>query len=174
MSLFGSYLKHYRTEKGLSLRRIAEVARVDPSIMSRLERGEVATPSEELLDRLPELLDRPRAEVFLAAGRITPELSLVLDRGLPLTVQQAAKALALLEEQLTGMFSEAEVHNVFSVLPEADQATAVKISEAMMHIAELVQAMEEGRLTQTQFENIADAIKHLKLSHLRNEKEGTP
>jgi transcriptional regulator with XRE-family HTH domain len=166
MSLFGSYLKHFRTEKGLSLRRIAEAAGVDPSILSRLERGEVATPSEDLLTKLPELLDRPQAEVYLASGRITPGLAAVLDRGLPLTVQQASKALTLLEEQLSGMFSEVEVDNVFKGLPEADQATATKISEAMMHIAELVQAMEEGRLTQEQFEHIADSIKHLKLSHL--------
>lgn len=166
MSLFGSYLKHYRTEKGLSLRRIAEAAGVDPSIMSRLERGEVVTPSEDLLSRLPQLLDRPQAEVYLAAGRITPGLVDVLDRGLPLTVQQASKALTLLEEQLAGMFSEVEVDNVFASLPETDQATATKISEAMMHIAELVQAMEEGRLSQEQFEHIADSIKHLKMSHL--------
>lgn len=166
MPLFGAYLKHYRTEKGLSLRRIAEEVGVDPSIMSRLERGEVATPSDDVLKKLPELLGRPEAEVYLAAGRITPGLADVLEQGLPLTTLQAAKALAMLEEQLRPHLAELGDTPLSDLLTPVDQATAARIAEAMTHIAEIVQAMEQGKISATQFEHIAESIKHLKLSHV--------
>lgn len=166
MPLFSTYLSHYRNEKGLSLRRIAEQIQVDPSYMSRLERGEIATPSDEILRNLAAVLERPLAEVYMAAGRMTPALAELLEQGFPLTVQQASKTLGMLEEQLQAQFADLGGRPLSDLMSPMDAETMTNINEAMMYIAEMVQGMENGVISQGQFRHIADTIKHLKLSHL--------
>lgn len=166
MPLFGSYLKHWRGERGFTLRRMAESLQVDPSYLSRLERGDIASPSDDVLDRLPQVLEKSREEIYLAAGRITPELAEILELGLPFAVESAAAPLVMLQEKLTPQFAELHGRPLHELVSQPDQVTMMHINAAMMHIAELVDAMDQGRINAKQFEHIAEVVRQLKLSVL--------
>src|SRR5438045_8574634 len=51
---FGEYLYEMRAKQGLSLRKFALRIGVDPAFYSRIERGEVAPPSETILAKIAE------------------------------------------------------------------------------------------------------------------------
>lgn len=68
MNNFGEYLRQQRKERNISLNELARRAKVDPGNLSRLERGERTTPSAEMLARIADGLNKPRAEIFTAAG----------------------------------------------------------------------------------------------------------
>jgi len=173
LALFGIYLKHYRTEQGLSLRRLAEILGVDPSILSRLERGEIVNPSEDVLQKLPAALSRPRAEVYLAAQRITPDLAQRLERGIPLIMGQVAKVLSDAEVHLSGMNQLPPVP-ISELLTPADEATVQQLMAAGNDVSDLVVALFSGRLSQQQFGHIASVLQHLKQLALPSTEEETP
>ncbi|HYF95145.1 MAG TPA: helix-turn-helix transcriptional regulator [Symbiobacteriaceae bacterium] len=166
MPLFGAYLKHVRSEAGLTLRSIAQSLSVDPSYMSRLERGEVANPADEILDKLPDVLNRPREEVYLAAGRITPEFSAVLEQGIPYTLTEAAPMLAMISDQFGGMYVQLGGLYLESMFNPSDAEAMARIHSVITHVAELVQAMEKGRISQQQFDHVTETIKQVKLALL--------
>jgi transcriptional regulator with XRE-family HTH domain len=64
----GAYVRNRRVKAGMSLRELAAQAQVDPSWLSRLERGVFASPDARLLWRLARALDVEVAELYLAAG----------------------------------------------------------------------------------------------------------
>lgn len=64
----GRYIQQLRQRAGLSLRGLASSARVDPSWLSKLERGAVHTPDPRALWRLAQALDVEVAELHRAAG----------------------------------------------------------------------------------------------------------
>lgn len=76
---FGSHLRRLReakarTDPAFSLRQLAQRCGVTPPYLSRLERDEVAPPSEEVLRRLAAELDED-ADVMLAlGGKISTDL----------------------------------------------------------------------------------------------------
>lgn len=79
----GEHLRNRRTElaktdKGFSLRKVAQRCGVTPAYLSRVERGEVGPPGEETLWKLAiELNDDP--DVLLAlAGKISSDLRAVI------------------------------------------------------------------------------------------------
>lgn len=171
LPLFGAYLKHYRSERGLTLRRIAEAVGVDPSYLSRLERGDIANPSEEILEGLASVLQTSKDEAYLAAGRITPELAGILEQGLPFTTQQAANLLEMLREHLGPLFNQLEGKPLADLIAPTDAETMGHINSAMSHVAELVQAMEQGKISEKQFEHVTETIRQLKLSLLTRHSE---
>ncbi|HYF95140.1 MAG TPA: helix-turn-helix domain-containing protein [Symbiobacteriaceae bacterium] len=171
MPLFGTYLKHYRNEKGLSLRRLAEEIAVDPSILSRVERGEVANPSDELLEKLPQAIGRPRNEVYLAAGRITPELITVLEKGMPFLPEQTAKVLGMLEGELHPIMTAPGAPTLAEKMTPTDAATMSHIQSVYTTLGELAVALEQGLINQEQFRHAAELIRQLKLALLANPTE---
>lgn len=65
----GPYIRHRREKAKLSLRKVAEQVRVNPSYLSRVERG-VIPPSEVLIRALARALGAEAEELFLIAGRV--------------------------------------------------------------------------------------------------------
>lgn len=155
----------------MTLRQVGEAIGADPSYVSRLERGDIATPSDDLLRNLAAALNRPKAEVYVAAGRLTPELASRIEQGMPLAVQQFGRLLTVAENELDHTLAELGDQPISAVATPADIATMAKITEAMNHVAEMVQALSNGDLSQDQFEHITEIIRRLKLSHLSTSKK---
>ncbi|MED3762162.1 helix-turn-helix transcriptional regulator [Peribacillus frigoritolerans] len=72
-STFNKYLKEKRIEKGISIRKLAEITNVSAMYISELERGKRDKPSPEILNRLAKGLDEPHEDFMVAAGYIDPD-----------------------------------------------------------------------------------------------------
>ncbi len=70
---FGRILRRHRETDGVSLRALAQRLGIDPSYLSRVEKGAVP-PSEQLLRGLSVTLDWNVDELFLLAGRLPESL----------------------------------------------------------------------------------------------------
>jgi transcriptional regulator with XRE-family HTH domain/SAM-dependent methyltransferase len=66
---FGAYIRRRREKADLSLRKVAEQVRVNPSYLSRVERG-IIPPSEVLIRALAGALGAEAEELLLIAGRV--------------------------------------------------------------------------------------------------------
>ena len=78
---FGPALRTVREDRGLTRRRLAELAHIDPSTITRLERGERG-PSREAVDRLARALHTTPEEqnhLLAGAGFLTEEAATLLD-----------------------------------------------------------------------------------------------
>jgi len=64
----GAYVQQLRTERALRLRGLAARAKVDPSWLSRLEHGRIASPDARSLWRIARALDVEVADMYLEAG----------------------------------------------------------------------------------------------------------
>jgi HTH-type transcriptional regulator, competence development regulator len=68
----GAQLQHVRKLRGLSLKAAAEPAKISAAYLQKLERGQVKSPSPNILYRLGMALDVPYATLMKAAGYIVP------------------------------------------------------------------------------------------------------
>ena len=78
---FGPSLRALREARGLIRKRLAELAEIDPSTITRLERGERG-PSREAVDRLARALTATPEEhnhLLAASGFLTEEAAALLD-----------------------------------------------------------------------------------------------
>ena len=78
---FGPALRVVREDRGLTRRRLAELAQIDPSTITRLERGERG-PSREAVDRLARALQaapEDQNHLLANAGFLTEEAATLLD-----------------------------------------------------------------------------------------------
>jgi transcriptional regulator with XRE-family HTH domain len=64
----GQYIKTTREKRGLSVRRLAMMAEVDASWLSKVERGLYQSPDPRYLYRLARALDIETADLYLQAG----------------------------------------------------------------------------------------------------------
>ena len=62
---FGEFIKQKRTEKGLNLRKLAELMDIAPAYLSDIEKGKRNSPSPEKMSKLAELLELTEEEVLL-------------------------------------------------------------------------------------------------------------
>ncbi len=83
MTQLGSFIRKEREaratrDRTFSLRQVATRIHVEPSYLSKVERGEVEPPSEETIKRLAKELDQD-ADVMLAmAGKVSRELQKIV------------------------------------------------------------------------------------------------
>jgi transcriptional regulator with XRE-family HTH domain len=73
MARLRELLKTRREEKGLSIRKLADIAGLHHSFLSKLEGGAYEHVSAETLMSLAEALDIPPADLFSLAGYRLPE-----------------------------------------------------------------------------------------------------
>ena len=80
---FGKFLRDKRerlreTDRGYSLRQVAERVGIEPAYLSKIERGEFAPPGEETIRSIARELDED-ADVLLAmAGKVSSDLQEVI------------------------------------------------------------------------------------------------
>lgn len=65
-------LSNARTIKGRSLRSVADGAKISPTYLQKLERGEVRDPSPNVLHRLSEELGLDYGDLMRRAGYVVP------------------------------------------------------------------------------------------------------
>lgn len=79
MQGFGSYIRSRRekllkTDRAFTLRQVSKRVGIEPTYLSKIERGDLAPPSEDVIRKLAEELDL-HADVLLAmAGKVSKEL----------------------------------------------------------------------------------------------------
>ena len=83
MSLFGDYVRQVREklrddDRSFSLRRTAERIGVEPSYLSKVERGEVAPPSEATIGQLASQLGENPDMLLAMAGKVSSELQEII------------------------------------------------------------------------------------------------
>ena len=62
---FGEFIKQKRIEKGLNLRRLAELIDIAPSYLSDIEKGKRNSPSSDKMEKLVEILELTENEVSI-------------------------------------------------------------------------------------------------------------
>ena len=80
---FGDFVRQRREEKraadpGYSLRRIAASVGIEPSYLSKIERGEQPPPSEETILALAKELDEDPDVLLALAGKVSKELQAII------------------------------------------------------------------------------------------------
>ena len=97
---FGDYIRQRREEKrakdpGYSLRKVAASIGVEPSYLSKIERGEQPPPSEETILGLAKELDEDPDVLLALAGKVSAELQAI--------IRKRPKLFAQLIRQLKNM-----------------------------------------------------------------------
>jgi transcriptional regulator with XRE-family HTH domain len=68
----GRQLREVREVRGLSLKGVANPAKISAAYLQKLERGDVKDPSPHILYRLSETLDVPYPDLMRLAGYVVP------------------------------------------------------------------------------------------------------
>ena len=97
MSSVGDFLRERREslreqDRRYSVRKVAERVGVQPSYLSKVERGEVAPPSEETLVRLARELSVEPDLLLAMAGKVSSDL-LEIIRARPTVVAELLRAV---------------------------------------------------------------------------------
>jgi transcriptional regulator with XRE-family HTH domain len=66
---FGERIRSLRRAQKLKQREVAEQLPMSPGHLSRIETGDYGPPSDEVIERLAEVLDADRLELMRIAGR---------------------------------------------------------------------------------------------------------
>ena len=84
MSLFGEYLRNKREAlqkqeaTGYSLRRVAQAAGIEPSYLSKIERGQEAPPGQKTILALAAALQEDPDVLLAMAGKVSDELQQII------------------------------------------------------------------------------------------------
>ncbi len=87
---FGEYIKHLREQSGLPLRKVAAALDIDPSTLSKIERGE-RSANKDMIPILADLFseDREKLGLILSSDKVVYHL---LDEENPGEILKVAKA----------------------------------------------------------------------------------
>lgn len=82
-NIFGNYLRERRealkkSDSSFSVRQVAQRIGVEPSYLSKIERGETSVPSEATILRLAAELDEDPDVLLALAGKVSSELQAVI------------------------------------------------------------------------------------------------
>ena len=80
---FGEYVRQRREEKratdpGFSLRRVAASVGIEPSYLSKIERGDQPPPSEETIRALAKELGEDPDVLLALAGKVSKDLQAII------------------------------------------------------------------------------------------------
>lgn len=106
---FGTYLKFKRQERGISLRKFAEMLKISPVYMCNMEKDRNPAPSEDILERMVRLLvltDEERTLFYdlAAKSKNTPTVSqdlpeYIMDRDIVRVALRTAKDVDATDEE---------------------------------------------------------------------------
>ena len=83
MTAFGSHVREVREgkrqeDRRYSLRQVATRVGIEPTYLSKLERGELAPPSEETTRRIAEDLGEDPDVLLALAGKVSSDLQAII------------------------------------------------------------------------------------------------
>ncbi len=61
---FGEFIKEKRTEKGINLRKLAELVNIAPAYLSDIEKGKRNSPSAEKMAKIADVLELSDEEII--------------------------------------------------------------------------------------------------------------
>lgn len=93
-------------DKSFSLRQVAGRAGIEPAYLSKIERGVFAPPSEEVIEKLAEILGEDKDVLLALAGKLSTDLQEI--------IRQRPQLFADLIRQL----KEVPDHAILSVVRE--------------------------------------------------------
>lgn len=109
LNTFGIYLKFKRQERGISLRKFAEMLKISPVYMCNMEKDRNPAPSEDILERMVGLLkltDEERTHFYdlAAKSKSTPTVSqdlpeYIMDRDIVRVALRTAKDVDATDEE---------------------------------------------------------------------------
>lgn len=103
---FGEYVREKRVQKGLSLRRFAELVELSPTYISQVENGVQSPPTADRAKVMAVVLGEPEDVLVVLAGRVPDDISEIL---LEQPEEMAAfirETKGLSPEQLIGLTEE--------------------------------------------------------------------
>ena len=71
---FGAYIRQQREKAGIPMNAFAREIGLSPAYWSRIERDMEKPPKDEWLMAAAQRLDMPLDKVFVAAGRLPPDI----------------------------------------------------------------------------------------------------
>lgn len=74
--IFGAWLRQQREQRQITAAALADTLGISPSYLSRIESGQALPPPPIRLYDIAEALDVDPDEVFIAAGRLPPDVDL--------------------------------------------------------------------------------------------------
>jgi len=80
---FGRRVKQRAEELGLSLRKVAREAKMNPAFLAKIVRGDRKPPSDKKIEAVAQALKIPFVELLIAAGRIPEDLGQDVEGALP-------------------------------------------------------------------------------------------
>lgn len=75
---FGQMLRKRRMEKEITLRKFAEMVGVSPTYISQIERDEFSPPSEEIIEKMAEILEGSVDDMLALAEKIPSDLPMII------------------------------------------------------------------------------------------------
>ncbi|MBP7862944.1 helix-turn-helix domain-containing protein [bacterium] len=113
MSQFGEYIRNRREElqknspSMFSLRKVAQEADIEPSYLSKIERGLQPPPGQTTIEALARVLDEDKDVMLALAGKVSDDLSKI--------IQKRPKLFATLIRELKDMPDKAVLRLVREV-----------------------------------------------------------
>ena len=104
---FGEYLREKRVQKGLSLRRFAELVELSPTYISQVENGVQSPPTADRAKVMAVVLGEPEDVLVVLAGRVPDDISEILLEHPQETAAFIRETKGLSPEQLVGLTEEA-------------------------------------------------------------------
>jgi transcriptional regulator with XRE-family HTH domain len=77
---FGAYIRREREARRLGLRQMAKKIGVSPTCLSKVERDEFTTPTEEKVRAIARFIERDPDELLAMAGRVSSDILDIIKR----------------------------------------------------------------------------------------------
>jgi len=90
---FGATVRRLREERKIGLRKFAEMVRMSPTYLSKVERDEFKPPSEEKIKAIAEALGEDTNGLLALAGRVSTDLADIVQRQIQRHPSEAADFL---------------------------------------------------------------------------------
>lgn len=104
---FGQVLRERRVEKGLTLRKFADMVGISPTYLSQVEQDNVDPPTAERVKKMAELLDANADEWIALAGRMPEDLPGIIQKQPTAMPELLREASGLSAEQLRKLQEQA-------------------------------------------------------------------
>lgn len=80
MKSFGQTIRAWREAQEIGLRKFADLVGMSPTYLSKVERDEFPPPGEEKIKAIATALDRDADELLALAGRVSSDLTEIIQQ----------------------------------------------------------------------------------------------
>lgn len=105
---FGDWLRNARSEKGVTLRKFAEMVGKSPTYISKIERGDFDPPSEETIRIIARELGQDENLVLGMAGKVSEEIKDIITENPIQAAQFLRTSQGLTKEEWNKLITTAE------------------------------------------------------------------